>query len=183
MHAEKDAAYRDSWKRRGELISVMANIARKVDRLEYAARGASASQDETVLDTAVDLLVYSLKYQTYLADHHHEIAAFLFAGNDIAAYSDGPAGFELLLDSLDLRSLVSGEKPPTFAEASRAAVQSFAELERCFPDGQPPAPAGERLKQAITLTASAVQVVAAIRHQAPALVDTFIATWGGQDAG
>ncbi len=40
LHRVKDAAYRDAWKRRGEVISILANIARKVDRLEYGLGGA-----------------------------------------------------------------------------------------------------------------------------------------------
>ena len=52
------------------MISILANIARKVDRLEYGLDGAPATAGESWLDTAVDLLVYCLKYQAYLADLH-----------------------------------------------------------------------------------------------------------------
>ncbi|MEV6844236.1 hypothetical protein [Actinoplanes sp. NPDC051411] len=70
LHRSKDAAYGDSWKRRGEQISIMANIARKVDRLNIlAAIGEAATTDENAIDTAIDLFVYALKYLTYLADH------------------------------------------------------------------------------------------------------------------
>lgn len=65
LHHGKNAAYRDAWKKRGELISILANIARKVDRLEYVVDGGPTTVDEPVWDTAVDLLVYALKYQTY----------------------------------------------------------------------------------------------------------------------
>jgi len=40
LHPAKDAAYRDAWKRRGEAISILANIARNADRLEYGLDGA-----------------------------------------------------------------------------------------------------------------------------------------------
>ena len=63
LHAEKHAAYGDSWKRRGE-PGILANIARKVDRLE-SGRDTS---DETQADTAVDLLVYTAKYLCWLRD-------------------------------------------------------------------------------------------------------------------
>lgn len=67
LHAEKDAAYGDSWCRRGELFSILPNIARKVDRL-----GKSDSQ-ETALDTAVDLVLYLAKYQAeWRSDTHGE---------------------------------------------------------------------------------------------------------------
>jgi hypothetical protein len=60
MHREKDAAYRDAWKKRGEVLSILANIARKVDRLEYVLGGALATRDESLLDTTVDLFVTPL---------------------------------------------------------------------------------------------------------------------------
>ena len=63
LHAEKHAAYGDSWKRRGE-PGILANIARKVDRLE-SGRDTS---DESQTDTAVDLLVYTAKYLCWLRD-------------------------------------------------------------------------------------------------------------------
>jgi thymidylate synthase len=62
LHAEKSAAYGDSWKRRGEMLGIMANIARKVDRL-----GVSDT-NETSADTAQDLLVYLVKYLRWLND-------------------------------------------------------------------------------------------------------------------
>lgn len=63
LHERKDKAYGDSWKRRGEKVAIQANIARKVDRL-----GVS-DDDETELDTAVDLLVYLIKYRGWLLNH------------------------------------------------------------------------------------------------------------------
>jgi hypothetical protein len=43
------------------MLGIMANIARKVDRL-----GGSATNDETSADTATDLLIYLVKYQSWL---------------------------------------------------------------------------------------------------------------------
>lgn len=63
LHERKDKAYGDSWKRRGEKVAIQANIARKVDRL-----GVS-DDDETELDTAIDLLVYLIKYRGWLLQH------------------------------------------------------------------------------------------------------------------
>lgn len=60
LHAEKNAAYGDSWKKRGEMLGIMANIARKVDRLGVPGGGDTAS------DTAVDMLVYLIKYHLWL---------------------------------------------------------------------------------------------------------------------
>lgn len=63
LHTEKDAAYGTSWKKRGELFSILPNIARKADRL-----GAGDTTDENQTDTACDLLVYLAKYRSFLYD-------------------------------------------------------------------------------------------------------------------
>lgn len=62
LHNTKHAAYGDSWKRRGETLGILANVARKVDRL------GKTDDTETALDTAVDLLVYLVKYKGWLLD-------------------------------------------------------------------------------------------------------------------
>ena len=62
LHSQKHAAYGDSWKRRGEYM-ILANIARKVDRLE----GGKDTPDETQSDTAIDLMVYLAKYRSWLS--------------------------------------------------------------------------------------------------------------------
>ena len=63
LHREKHVAYGDSWKRRGEMLGIMANIARKIDRL-----GGAETADETAADTAIDLMVYLAKYRVWLSD-------------------------------------------------------------------------------------------------------------------
>jgi len=61
LHAEKHAAYGDSWMKRGE-IGILGNIARKVDRIGIGL----ATRDEAQADTAQDLLVYLAKYRCWL---------------------------------------------------------------------------------------------------------------------
>lgn len=60
LHREKSAVYGDSWKRRGEQMAILANIARKVDRLGEGGAG------DTAADTVIDLLVYLAKYALWL---------------------------------------------------------------------------------------------------------------------
>lgn len=60
LHGDKHQAYGDSWKKRGELIGIMGNCARKIDRLGVAGGG------DTSADTAIDLLVYLVKYWLWL---------------------------------------------------------------------------------------------------------------------
>lgn len=60
LHEEKHAAYGDSWKRRGEVLGIHANIARKIDRLGVSGAG------DTTADTVIDLLCYLIKYRLWL---------------------------------------------------------------------------------------------------------------------
>ena len=60
LHAEKHAVYGDSWLKRGEMLGIMANLARKVDRLGVGGAG------DTAADTAIDLLCYALKYRLWM---------------------------------------------------------------------------------------------------------------------
>jgi thymidylate synthase len=60
LHAKKHASYGDSWKKRGEKTSILANIARKVDRL-----GVGDEYDSSA-DTVIDLLVYLIKYECWV---------------------------------------------------------------------------------------------------------------------
>ena len=168
LHRAKDAAYRDAWKRRGEVISILANIARKVDRLDYGLDRAPATPDEPCADTAVDLLVYCLKYQAYLADQHPETAARLFGGSGVRPpYSDGPAGFEALLSRADLTPVANPGQPA--GGAARLVVSRFAELEACFDQAGSTQPVPARLARLQALTDAAVGLVGALgREQAQA---------------
>lgn len=97
LHAEKDASYTDSWKKRGELISILANIARKVDRLDNLLAGAPEGA-EPLYETAVDAFVYCLKYRTYLLDQDPELRGHELGEEWVGlTASDGPAGFDALL--------------------------------------------------------------------------------------
>lgn len=88
LHNEKDRAYGTSWKKRGELFSIIPNIARKVDRL-----GGSETADETSADTAIDLLVYLAKYRVWMDEQFGGPIFNNWGGSD----SPGAAN-EVLLD-------------------------------------------------------------------------------------
>lgn len=172
LHRTKDAAYRDAWKKRGEVMSVMANIARKVDRLEYVADGAPATPDESLFDTVVDLLVYSLKYQTYLADQDASIAAMLFQDSGaFPPYSDGPVGFEALLALLDVTAIdhIAGLGA---VPAVQRILSAFADLEACFRDT--PTQADRRAAKAMDLTQAAVVLVGSLTREAPERYRDFL---------
>lgn len=173
LHREKDRAYGPAWKRRGELVSVVANIARKVDRLEQLADGGTPTRDESAIDTAVDLLVYGLKYQTYLADLDSGVARQLFADEIGPPFSEGTEAFDALLACCDLSAL---DHPVAVAPAVPAAtvVTIFAGLEECLAaDGGP----GRRQQHARDLCSAAAGLIAALRHHDASAFDTFVETW------
>jgi hypothetical protein len=171
LHWVKNAAYRDAWKRRGEVISILANIARKVDRLEYGLDGASTAGGESLLDTACDLLVYCLKYQAYLADVDADAASLLFGGTDIGPpYSDGLAGFESLL----ARLVDEAPQPSGLLIAAAQVLSRFGTLEACFRGVSVVAPPAERLARALALTGAALSLITAIRDSSPDLYATYI---------
>lgn len=65
LHRDKHAAYGDSWKKRGEMLGIMANMARKIDRLGVPGGG------DTAADTAIDLFLYAVKYHLWLEEQSH----------------------------------------------------------------------------------------------------------------
>lgn len=181
LHREKDLAYRDAWKRRGELIGVVANIARKVDRLENLLAGGPATRDESLFDTAADLYVYSLKYLTYLADQDEEMAQELF-GAGLAAlrppYSDGPHAVEYLVR--EETPPASRSAPASLAEAGRDAVRAFGDLEECF-TGPGATSVRDRATRASRLTEAAVAVLVVASAEVAASYRDFLASYGAVD--
>jgi len=175
LHSEKNAAYRDAWKKRGELISVIANIARKVDRLENTLAGAADTRDESLLDTAVDLLVYSLKYQTFLADADALVAGRLFKQSGLTPpYSDGVPAFEHLLTRTDLTAL--GSPRFTIQESGATVVRELDALSRCFSGVSASTPATTRLEHAQALVDATVSLVASLESLHRTAYDHFVAS-------
>lgn len=75
LHEEKGKAYGGSWKRRGEIFSIIPNILRKTDRIEnIVLNGADnpASLNESILDTFQDTFVYVTMYYTWLTSSGDE---------------------------------------------------------------------------------------------------------------
>lgn len=179
LHREKDRAYGTAWKRRGELLSIVANIARKVDRIEHGLQSpAEATRDESAIDTAVDLVVYGIKYQTYLADLDFDLAEALFSEMVPTPYSDGTEGFEALLVQYDLSPIAEAEGL-TPADASRLVVDAFAGLEGWIATS---VPTSKRMDCAGDLCAAAVGLIGALRRARPDAFSGFVAHWLGATA-
>lgn len=166
LHARKSAAYGDSWKRRGEVLGVLANIARKVDRLERATLSGGGTRDEALMDTAVDLLVYALKYITFLADEDDGVARRIFGESGPAApFSQGAGGFDQLLSRMDFCHALG--RGTTSADAVRGVLTCFTAVEGCFRGTAAIVGAAERASRAENLADAALATVAAVVRASP----------------
>lgn len=171
LHRSKDESYGNAWKRRGEQISIASNLARKVDRIETVTGGARPG-DETLLDTAVDLFVYCVKYQTFLADQDPSLAAALVPGAG-SPYSDGPAGFERALERYAF------DVPPdmVLSEVAAEVVALFGELDQFLQSAQ----SGDwssRVPLILALTDAAMRFVIVVAESDPAATASFSSTVG-----
>ncbi len=104
----------------------------------------SASEN---VDLREEIRVYSLKYQTYLADLDPVVAKKLFVGSDLSRpYSDGPRGFEHLLSQVDMAR--GDTQRMTLADAVGFVLRRFGELEEYFTELTTAAPVHARLTRA-----------------------------------
>lgn len=154
LHAEKDRAYGGAWKKRGELVSIQPNIARKVDRLDTLSATGAGLAGETGLDTAVDLLVYVEKYRLFLAESLP--AGALVPADAPVPLSSHEQNFDTLLDRLELN-------PPTrpIAEIIRDVNTAF---DACWHGAEDRAEPEERLALATTLSEHATELLALLVH-------------------
>lgn len=177
LHRRKTKAYGSSWKRRGEQISILANIARKVDRLENVANGALASIDESLYDTVIDLLVYCLKYETYLADVDSAVSERLFGSSRGALpvpFSDSLEAFEYVLRNVDFWTPVT-ETSSVQSHAAQVRA-AFDTLESCFTETALPCAPTIRLERLDRLISTSVELLEALRQEAPKVHRAFVAS-------
>ena len=166
LHARKNASYAGSWKRRGERVSVLPNIARKVDRLQAFADDGLTLEGETVLDTAIDLYVYAAKYRLFLAE---------LPGADIAPlgtsapqpFSDYDDNFNILADSAHFGDGAHGD----FVGHIRAITAMFETLWQAVDSG---AELPDRQRRAAELAAAAEKLVGIVTAADYASTSAFI---------
>jgi hypothetical protein len=131
LHRQKDAAYRDAWRKRGEVIGIFANIARKVDRLEVALAEERPAGAEPLGDTAADLCVYAAKYLTWLAETQPQAFARSPPSLKPAAASAerGREALEAVLEALERWEQQTQTTPPIdVTEAWARVCRAFEQL-------------------------------------------------------
>ena len=154
LHVEKDRAYGGAWKKRGELVSIQPNIARKVDRLDTLSATGAGLTGETGLDTAVDLLVYVEKYRLFLAESLP--AGALMPADAPVPLSSHEQNFNALIDRMEL-------KQPTRLLADTIKDVNTA-FDACWHRAEGRATPGERLMLATVLSAYATELLALFVH-------------------
>lgn len=171
LHTNKDRAYGGAWKRRGELVSVLANIARKIDRLEVYAAHRHELVDETILDTAVDFFVYAAKYQLFLEDMQPGDLLGLSAPRP---FSDHDENFNTLVDQL------LGCEQSTSEDVAEMTKEISSTFEAVWPLAQSNGDITERKVLASRLTNSAAKLIRLFQQSHPQQVASFIRTASGE---
>lgn len=134
LHEFKDADYKDAWRKRGELIGIFSNIARKYDRLVVARGENKSEKGEAQADTAADLCVYSIKYVTWLIEHDPNAAAAI-DGADRDEWS-GTRGHSAVTMALQRLADAQRTPPLNLGEAFAAVASPFTSLERILVEQQ-----------------------------------------------
>jgi hypothetical protein len=174
LHREKNAGYGGAWKRRGERISILPNIARKVDRLEHFSASGLDLAGETLFDTAIDLLVYVLKYELFLAEQVPSLAEHIGLQGGARAYSDLDDDFTVALRYAG----VTPSPDDDVGSQLSAAVHCFEEL---WPKVEEQAGIEARIAAAGRLRVHAARLVGAIAQTQPQVLSAFVQQWSPRD--
>jgi hypothetical protein len=170
LHEFKDRRYKDAWRKRGELVGIFCNIARKYDRLVVARTEDDPDEAEARADTAADLCVYAIKYVTWLIEHDPASAAAIPEA-ERRSWS-GAHGHPAVATAL--RRLADGlAAPPDSLEAAFQAIATpFVILERILVDQQPSS-AAEKTALAWKLAAASLAYLWRLALDEPAAWETF----------
>lgn len=164
LHRRKNIEYGTSWKQRGEVISILANVARKVDRL--ALRPVEIGNDATAadFDCMVDLFVYLVKYRLFLAEQ---------LGSD-GASAEPKCGTALLSESVvafdHAVTQFSGEADAIIvSETISNVAKQFDSLYSDVIAGEISLP--QRAENVLVLARLVYSVLCAFARRSPALID------------
>lgn len=163
LHSEKDRAYGGAWKRRGELVSILPNIARKADRLETLMQTGVTMRGEGLLDTVIDLYVYAAKYRLFLAESLAD--GELLPRDAPKPYSDHDSNFDVIVGQLDLQVPVENEQ-----QLVRDVVDRF---DTCWRRAEAGADVAERFERARRLAEAAGALLAWVVADDPIALARF----------
>jgi len=179
LHRHKSAAYGDAWRKRGEVISIFANLARKYDRLVRALAEDTPATAEPLIDTVADLCVYSGKYVTWLAETQSSAFATVAPRLDPsrASAEDEGGGLEAVLSALGDWEVATAKPPPTDAEEAAARIRrAFEELEAALIAQSEDKPtvalsAEHKIELAWALTAASLRLLEQLAAEDPRRLD------------
>jgi thymidylate synthase len=167
LHTIKDRAYGGAWKKRGEQVSILPNIARKIDRLHTLVQTGAGLEGESALDTTIDLVVYVEKYRLYLAQQLPPGA--LLPLDALGVIEGEEASFGYLIDKIDLAPL------------ARPLTETVADLntsfDACWKGAENDEPVETRLLRANALSGYAAELLALLVHGDGQTLSAFLRTW------
>jgi thymidylate synthase len=148
LHAKKNAVYGPAWKKRGEMTSIMANVARKVDRIaEFLGKGTEIDS-ESIVDTAVDLFVYLTKYRLFLMDESAVLANGVLPDNAPKKFSDHVKNFDVIVDLTVAAEIGTWTVP----EVAQQVVDKFEALHAFVEKNRDPAAKHEQVTSLTSLS-------------------------------
>jgi hypothetical protein len=191
VHARKDAAYRDAWRKRGELLGIFPNIARKYDRLTVAMAEEEPATVEPLGGTVGDLCVYAAKYLTWLAEvHPAAVGATAHGPNPGTLRADcGAQAVDAVFAELPEAEVALSEPvPETVAAAWSRIVEAFGPLEAGLMEqaersAADPAWVEKKVEFAWRLTGAAAWMLLRLHESDPSHLDSLRAEVEGDAAG
>lgn len=181
LHRQKSTAHGPAWKRRGELISIMANLARKADRIGSAMRAPTPAKTRRDHHGHRCRPVHIHdQVLTFPADQDPLVAASLPPSQSFASgLSDGISGFDHLLAATAVSDRPESASVDT-QHAAASVLSAFAQLEQCFDNTGPTCSPTARTIRAEALRAASCrrrQLINALRQEAPDSFELFVLTW------
>ena len=162
LHTDKDRVYGDSWQKRGELMSILPNLARKVDRL-VLGRESQSPAVEDLLDTTADLFLYAVKYKAFLLDESNEEPP-----QGVGSWADGTQGVDKIMSMLTWD--FPEERDSSLPQVSLlldAVYQSVANVE----------PSSARLALASELVVQTHALLLATIKSSPSITMSILRSW------
>lgn len=166
LHAHKNRGYGNAWRKRGELLAIFTNLARKYDRLVIALDEGTNSSDERLIDTAGDLCVYAAKYLTWLAERAPE--AFEAVSSLSAAECADDGGSEAVDRVLGAVVSIEGNVEECWTGLKAAFEPLDVGLTAQIEAPEPPLSWEHKADLAWAVTGAAVGLTVALANERPA---------------